>query len=330
MRAVLCHEFGPPDLLRIGETLLAALVPDAIRIKVVSAGVNFPDTLIIQGKYQKRPVLPFAPGFEVAGQIEEVGADVTLWQPGDQVVGLAIAGYGGYAEYADIRAREAVAIPAGVDAVTAAALYTAYGTAYHALIQRGRLVAGETVVVLGATGGVGLAAVDIATALGARVIAVGTSVDKLEIATQRGAAHALVFEDGSLTEKIRSLTGGRGADVCLDMVGGDAFAQMSRAMAWDGRLLVIGFTSGSIPSLPVNLLLLKGYAAIGVYWGRFVERSPETNSQNFDRLWQLLRDGQIAPHVHRTYSMEEARDALNDLLSRKTAGKLVLLGFAAR
>lgn len=326
-QAVLCREYGPPESLEVGTLDFAPLDPRHVRVRVEAAGINFPDTLITLGKYQLRPEFPFAPGFEVAGEIIAVGSEAGDWTVGARVVGLTASGYGGFAEFADLAGSQAIPVPGEVDAIEAAAIYTAYGTAYHALVQRGGVAPGKTVVVLGATGGVGLAAVDIASAMGATVIAVGNSKEKLQLALAAGAQSAVVYAEGELGRHIKAVTGGRGADICLDVTGGQAFADMSRLMAWGGRLLVIGFTSGEIPSLPVNLLLLKGYAAVGVYWGRFTEIDPAGNAANFAALWQLLAQLKIQPHIHATYPMDRAAQALNDLLSRKTAGKLVLTPF---
>ena len=327
MKAVLCREHGPPDRLAVGEVEPQPLGPGEVRIRVRAAGVNFPDTLIIQGLYQVRPPLPFVPGFEVAGEIVEVGDGVDSTRRGERVMALTSAGYGAFAEHAVARACETVPIPEGLDDATATAFYTAYGTAYHALVQRGRLVSGESLIVLGASGGVGLAAVDVGTALGARVIAVGRSAEKLALATTKGASETVAYVEGTLTQTIRELTGGKGADLCLDTLGGNAFDEMSRAMGWDGRLLTVGFTSGVVPKLPVNLPLLKGYALIGVYWGAFAGRDPETNAENFRSLAAMLSGGRISPHLAARYPMDRAGEALADLLGRRTAGKLVLDGF---
>lgn len=237
---------------------------------------------------------------------------------------LTSSGYGAFAEQAVAKAHEVVCVPDGIDDITATALYTAYGTAYHALVQRGQIHPGETLVVLGASGGVGLAAVEIGVALGARVIAVGRSLDKLRIAQEKGATDILSYAEGDFRQRIKELTDGKGADICLDTLGGDAFDAMSRVMNWNGRLLVIGFTSGVIPRLAVNLLLLKGYQVMGVYWGSFVTRSPEINAANFEVLTRMLKQGQIRPHVFKTYPLEQVGDALRDLSSRTTVGKLVI------
>jgi len=324
MKAVLCTHFGPPDELVIGELPAPPMGPDEVRIRVDAAGVNFPDTLILQGKYQLKPPLPFAPGFEVAGTITEVGARVTTRKLGDRVMALTSSGYGAFAEEAVAKAVETVAIPDDVDDATATALYTAYGTAYHALVQRGRLRAGQTLVVLGASGGVGLAAVELGAALGARVIAVGRSEAKLALARARGAAEVIAYEEGTLGARVKALAKD-GADVCIDMLGGTAFDAMSRAMAWEGRLLVVGFTSGVVPKLPVNLALLKGYELVGVHWGSFVTRAPAANADNFTELARMLRAGTIRPHIGGRYSLDRVSAALTDLLGRRTAGKLVVI-----
>lgn len=329
MKAVVCNGYGAPDSLHVGSLDLPELEPGCVRVRVLAAGINFPDTLIIRGAYQLRPAFPFAPGFEAAGKVIACGKGVEEISIGTRVVGLTAAGYGAFAEYADIRAAECLVVPHDISDETAVALYTAYGTAYHALVQRGGLTRGDKVVVLGATGGVGLAAVDIASSLGADVIAVGSSAQKLGLAERAGASSCVVYEPGGLSDAVRTATGGSGADICVDLVGGSATSEMSRAMAWEGRLLIIGFASGEIPSLPANILLLKGYDAVGVYWGRFVERDPAGNASNFERIWDLLRRGEISPHIHSIRPMEQAAHALQELLDRTVVGKQLLSEFAA-
>jgi NADPH:quinone reductase len=325
MRAVVCQAYGPPEALTVMETDAPSMLgPDEVRIAVHAAGVNFPDTLIIQGLYQLKPPLPFIPGFEVAGVITELGSAVADRTVGQRVMALTSSGYGAFAEQAVAKSSGTVPIPEGIDAVDAAGFYTAYGTAYHALVQRAALQRGETLVVLGASGGVGLAAVDIGVALGAKVIAVGRTEQRLTAAHAKGAHELVGYDDGQLGQRIKALTGGKGADVCIDMLGGDAFDQMSRAMNWQGRLLVVGFTSGVIPRFPVNLALLKGYQLVGVYWGEFAARSPLVNADNFQALARLIAEGQIHPEVSAVYPLDRVADALNDLSGRRTIGKLVL------
>lgn len=324
MRAVICRELGPPERLVIGDLPSEPVGPEDVRVRVHAASVNFPDTLIIQGKYQFKPTLPFAPGFEVAGDAIEVGENVTRFRPGDRVVGLTRSGYGGFAEEAVTDTKLAAPVPAGMDYITAVAFYTPYGTSYHALVQRGRLQAEETLLVLGASGAVGLAAIEIGKALGARVLAAASSAEKLEIARQHGADDLIDYSGGDLKERLRELTGDHGVDVCLDAVGGDAFDAASRAMSYDGRLLVVGFASGRIPQLATNLTLLKGYAVVGVWWNQFVLREPERNAANLEHLTELAAKGALRPEVFRTYPLERAVAALNDMLSRRVMGKLVL------
>ncbi|RFA26186.1 NADPH:quinone oxidoreductase [Alkalilimnicola ehrlichii] len=322
MRAVVCRELGPPESLTVGELEPAPLNKNEVRIAVHACGVNFPDTLIIQGKYQFKPDLPFAPGSEVAGEIIEVGESVSNCKVGDRV--MALTGWGGYAESVTIGAERVLPLPPGMDYVTAAGFPMTYGTSMHALVQRGRLQEGETLLVLGAAGGVGLAAVELGKALGARVIAAASSADKLAIAKEHGADEVINYQEENLKERVKELTDGKGADVIYDPVGGDAFDAAMRAINWKGRLLVVGFASGRIPELPVNLALLKGCEVVGVFWGSFVGREPEKNAENFKRLFGYYAQGKIKPHVCATYPLEDAPKALNDMLQRKAVGKIVI------
>lgn len=324
MRAALCRAYGPPESLEIGELEPEPLGDDGIRVAVHAAAANFPDTLIIQGKYQVQPRMPFAPGFEIAGEVIEVAPGVDGFRPGDRVMGLTRAGYGAYAEEAVTCPALAALVPGAMDFVTATAFFSSYGTAYHALVQRGRLRADETLVVLGAAGGVGLPAIEIAKALGSRVIAVASSPAKTLAATAHGAD--AVIESGSelLKERVRELTDGRGADVCVDLVGGDAFDVMARSMAPEGRLLVVGFASGRIPELPANLPLLKGYSLVGVWWHRFLLRDPETAARNTTHLAELYAAGRLSPVVHRVFPLEHLATALNEILSRRAIGRVVV------
>jgi NADPH:quinone reductase len=324
MRAVVCRELGPPEGLIIGDLPSEPVGPEDVRVRVRAASINFPDTLIIQGKYQVKPPLPFAPGFEVAGDVIEVGENVTRFRVGDRIMGLTRLGYGGFAEETVTDAKLAAPMPAGMDHTTATAFYTSYGTGYHALVQRGRLQAGETLLVLGASGAVGLAAIEIGKALGARVLAAASSAEKLEIARQHGADDLIDYSGDELKQRLRELTGDDGVHVCLDAVGGDAFDAVSRVMSYDGRLLVVGFASGRIPKLATNLTLLKGYAVVGVWWTPFILREPERNAANFEHLTELFAKGVLRPEVFRTYPLEGAVAALNDVLSRRVMGKLVL------
>lgn len=324
MRAIICSAYGAPEQLTVGETLDPTPGPGEVCVRVACAGVNFPDTLIIQGQYQLKPPMPFSPGFEVAGDVLAVGSGVEGVSPGDRVMTLTASGYGGFAERVIAKAAGLVPIPPSIDDATAAAFYTAYGTAYHALVQRGALSAGEVLVVLGASSSVGLACVELGKALGATVIAVGSSIERLAIARDKGADHLLSHRDDDLKGAIQRLTGGAGADVCIDMVGGAPFDAMSRSMAWGGRLLTVGFVSGEIPRLPVNLPMLKGYSVVGVYWGRFVELDPEENRRNFAAMTELIEAGAISPRIDEVFSLEGTLTALRRVLDRAAKGKLVI------
>lgn len=325
MRAIICRAYGPPEALEFGELPAPAAGEGQVLVRVRAAGVNFPDNLIIQGRYQLKPAMPFAPGFEVAGEVVAVGAGVAKFKVGDRIMGLSAAGYGAFAELAVTDASTSMPIPDDMDDVAATAFFAPYGTSYHALVQRGRLTAGETLLVLGASGGVGLAAIEIGKALGARVIAVASSPEKLDVARAHGADELIDYHAQDLHQCVRQLTAGAGVDVCLDTVGGDAFDTMSRNMNWDGRLLVVGFASGRIPQLPVNLPLLKGYQVVGVWWGPFAQRDPESNVANFGELFAMYAAGKLHPRVFRTYPLERCREALKELLGRGVVGRLVLI-----
>ncbi len=321
---MLCRAWGPPESLVWEETEPPALGGDGVRIRVRAAGVNFPDLLIIEGKYQFKPDMPFAPGAEVAGEVVEVGAAVTRFAPGDRVIGMTR--WNGYAEEAVVPEARCLGLPAGMSFETGAGFPMTYGTSYHALVQRGRLRAGETLLVHGASGGVGTAAVDIGGCLGARVIASGGRDDKLRAVAERyGVADVVNYRtDPAWKDRVKALTGGAGADVVYDPVGGDVFEQSLRCINWDGRLLVVGFAGGAIPSVRANLVLLKGCQIVGVFWGAFVRRSPDLNRANFDRLFAWFEAGRLRPLVSRTLPLERAPEALRLLQRREVVGKIVL------
>jgi len=323
MKAVLCKEFGPVERLVVEDVPSPVAGKGQVVIRVAAAGVNFPDVLLVQGKYQLRPAFPFSPGGEVAGTVKEVGAGVVHVGAGDAVIGLAA--YGGYAEEALFDAAAVIPLPPGVDPVVAAALMVAYGTTLHALQDRAQLVAGETLLVLGAAGGVGLAAVEMGKLLGAKVIAAASTDDKLEVCRSRGADMVINYAREDLKERVRALTEGRGADVVYDPVGGKFSEPALRSMAWKGRFLVIGFASGEIPQVALNLPLLKGYSIVGVFWGDFVRREPARNRENIVQLLQWVAAGKLAPLVSARYPLSGAVDALNALLRREVTGKIVLV-----
>ena len=322
MRAIVCKEFGPAERLSVEPIELAAPGPGEVRVRVEAAGVNFPDTLMVQGKYQVRPPLPFTPGAELAGVVEEVGDGVEEFQPGMPVIGMV--GVGAFAEIANVSASRLLQRPSEMDAVTGAGFSMTYGTSMHALKQRANLSAGETVLVLGASGGVGLAAVELAKAMGATVIAAASSPEKLEVAKKAGADHLLDYSSENLKERVKELTGGKGADVVYDPVGGDLLEQAVRATAWGGRVLVVGFAAGEIPKIPANLLLLKGCALVGVFFGTFRDRDPELNKQNFEEMFAWWREGKLKPLVSRTLDLAEVKEAFRILTAREAIGKLVL------
>ena len=322
MKAVLCKAFGPADTLVIEDTSSPHIKKNEVLLDVHAAGINFPDTLIIEGKYQFKPPFPFSPGGEAAGVISAVGENVSHLNVGDRV--MALTGWGSCAEQIAVPAYNILPMPDAMDFTTAAAFSMTYGTAMHALKQRGALQAGETLLVLGASGGVGLAAIEIGKAMGARVIAAASSAEKLEVARQAGADELINYQDEDIRERLKTLTKGQGVDVVIDPVGGDLFETVFRSIAWNGRMLVIGFASGTIPSLPVNLPLLKGAAVIGVFWGSFAQRQPQDNVANFEQLFAWYAEGKLKPLVSQTFALEDTAQAINTLAARKAVGKLVI------
>ena len=322
MKAVLCKAFGPADTLVLEEVASPTPAKNEILIDVHSAAVNFPDTLIIEGKYQFKPPFPFSPGGEAAGVVAAVGEKVSHLKPGDRV--MALTGWGSFAEQVAAPSYNVMPIPKGIDFNSAAAFGMTYGTSMHALKQRANLQPGETLLVLGASGGVGLAAVEIGKAMGARVIAAASSAEKLEVAKAAGADALINYSEESLKDRVKELTGGQGADVIYDPVGGDLFDAAVRAINWNGRLLVVGFASGRIPELPVNLALLKGASVVGVFWGSFAQRQPQDNLANFQQLFAWYAEGKLKPLVSQTFPLERAADAINALANRTAVGKVVV------
>lgn len=323
MRAVLCEEWGGPEKLVVRDVADPVAKPGEVVVRVRAAGVNFPDVLIIQKKYQVQPPLPFTPGAEIAGEVLAVGDGVENLAPGDRVA--ALCSIGGFAEQVALDARLCVPIPDGVDFDVASGLILAFGTSHHALVDRGELKAGETVLVLGAAGGVGLAAVEIAKAKGARVIACASSEAKLTICRERGADETINYaEETDLRGRIKALTDGKGPDIVFDPVGGRFAEPMFRSIGWRGRYLVIGFTDGTIPSLPLNLPLLKGASIVGVFWGEFARREPQGQAAMLQDLFAMLAKDEIRPLVSKTYTLDEVSEALIDMASRKVTGKIVV------
>jgi NADPH2:quinone reductase len=296
--------------------------PGEVVIEVRSAGVNFPDVLVVQNKYQYKPQLPFSPGNDMAGVVAAIGEGVTGIRVGDRVIASYL--HGAFATRAVVPAAAVMPMPQGLDFDIAAGFLMTYGTSYHALVDRAQLLAGETLLVLGAAGGVGLAAVEIGHALGARVIACASSDDKLAACRQSGADVLINYTQPDFREQIKLATGGRGADVIYDAVGGDFSEAAFRSIAWKGRHLIVGFASGTIPKIPMNLPLLKNASIVGVFWGEFKVREREANAKNFEQVVAWIREGRIKPYISRRYRLDEAAQALTDMGSRKVIGKVVI------
>lgn len=322
MKAIVCHELTGAAALRFEEVAEPQPGPDQVRLHVRACGVNFADSLITRGQYQKQPQPPFSPGFEVSGEVLERGADVANIQVGDRVI--AITPYGGYAEQVVVNANLCVPMPKGMSWEYGAAFPVVFGTSHVALWHRARLQAGETLVVHGASGGVGLTAVAIGKQLGATVIATASSPEKLEVAQKHGADHLIDVNVEDVRLQIKELTEGRGADVVYDPVGGELFTASLRSMAFEGRILVIGFAGGTVPQIPANHLLVKNVDVIGVNWPAYAELHPRIMTESFRTLLQWYVDGAIQPHISATYPLEQAVEALNQVIARKSTGKVVI------
>lgn len=322
MRAVLCKSYGSIDDLVVEDVPSRPLKPGEVRVRVAACGVNFPDVLITQGKYQFKPEPPFSPGGEVAGTVAEVAPDVTGFEPGDPVIATTI--WGGYAEELVTTPDRLMRCPDTMDEITAAGFAITYGTSYHALVQRAAIQPGETLLVLGASGGVGVAAIQIAKALGARVIAAASTPEKLDVARSQGADAGVNYTEDGFRDRLKELTDGRGVDVVYDPVGGDLLQPSLRSMAWNGRYLVVGFASGDIPQIPANLTLLKGCSVVGVFWGQFRRNEPAVDAANFKALFELHAAGKITPLISATYPLDQAKSALAALSARAVTGKVVL------
>lgn len=322
MEAILCKEYGPAETLVIEDVPSPEVKGRGVKVRVKAAGLNFPDTLIIENKYQLKPSLPFSPGGEMAGEVIEVGDKVTRFKVGDRVAGLT--GYGAFAEEVIVPEQNLLPVPDGMSDEKAAAFTMVYGTSYYALKQRGNLQPGETLLVLGASGGVGLATVELGKAMGAKVIAAASSAEKLAVAKEAGADELINYTEEPLKDAVKKLTHSKGVDVIYDPVGGDFTEQALRAMGWNGRHLIIGFAAGDIPKIPANLTLLKGCSVVGVFWGSFTQREPEASAQNMMELMKLYAEGKIDPKISAVYEFEDYVEALGALTGRKATGKVVL------
>lgn len=322
MKAALVKAYGAPDSIVIEDVASPQTEPGTVKLRLRACGVNFPDVLMVAGKYQFKPEMPFSPGAEMAGDVVELGEGVTGIEIGERM--LCMVGHGGMAEEIVVPAKALVPIPDGMDYKTAAAVMLTYGTSYHALKQRANLQAGETLLVLGAAGGVGLAAVELGALMGAHVIAAASSADKLALASEYGATDTINYTETSLKDAVKAKTGGKGVDVIYDPVGGALFDDCLRSLAWRGRLLVIGFASGEIPKAPANLPLLKGSAIVGVFWGAFTQHEPAAHEENMRELVQWFATGRLKPHIGDVLPLDRAADAMNILAERKAMGKVVI------
>jgi NADPH2:quinone reductase len=322
MKAVLCKQFGPPESLVVEEVAEPAAGKGQVVVQVRAASVNFPDVLVIQNKYQVKPPLPFSPGSEMAGVVKSLGEGVTNVKPGDRVI--AFSAYGAFAEQVAVEAARLIPIPEGMDFVTAAAFLLTYGTSHHALVNRADPKPGETLLVLGAAGGVGIAAIEIGRILGLRVIACASSDDKLAVCREHGADETINYASEDLRERIKALTAGKGVDIIYDPVGGTYAEAALRSSNWRARFLVIGFAGGDIPKIALNLPLLMERSIVGVYWGEWSRRTPQEFAAAVRELSGWFREGRLKPHVTATYPLEKAAEAIALLAGRKVKGKVVV------
>lgn len=323
MKAILCTQYGLPDTLVFQDVTVPTPQKGEVCIDIIACSINFPDTLLIQNLYQFKPSLPFSPGGEVAGIISAVGEQVTNYQVGDRVV--ALCGWGGLAEKVVVQEEKLFPIPPNMDFQTAASLLYNFGTSLHALQDRANLQPKETLLVLGAGGGVGLAAVQLGKWMGARVIAAVSSEEKKAVCLQYGADEAFIYSPENSKENILLYTSGKGVDVVYDPIGGAYTEPALRCMTWGGRYLVVGFANGTIPSIPANLALLKGCSIVGVFWGRFAQTEPQKSQQNLALLAQLFKQGEIKTHIYKKYTLAEAPQAIQDIMDRKVIGKAVVV-----
>lgn len=322
MKAILCTHAGTPDDLSLADLPDPSAGPGEAVVRIAAAALNFFDLLIVAGKYQYKPAFPFSPAAEFAGTVESLGPGVTGFAVGDRVMGYSV--WGAARERLAIDASRLVKLPEGLDFDRAAGLCVTYGTSYYALKDRGGLKRGETLAVLGASGGVGLAAVELGRIMGARVIACASSDEKLAFARRHGAEHGVNYARTNLRDMLKQLGGEHGIDVVYDPVGGPYAEAALRSLAWEGRFLVVGFAAGDIPKLPLNLVLLKSCDLRGVFWGAWTERDPAGHRANTADLLRWCADGRISAHIHATYPLSDAAQALNDIASRKVMGKIVL------
>ena len=322
MKAILCHKFSSPESLKYEEVSSPDPGDNEIVIAVKVAGVNFPDTLIVQGKYQFKPEFPFSPGGEVSGKVKKIGKKVKDFSIGDKV--LAGSTWGGYAEEAIVMSSNTYKIPEGISYEDAAASMVNYGTSYHALVDRAKIKKNETILILGASGGVGTAAIQIAKQIGAIVIAAASSTSKLDFCKNQGADYCINYTKENLKEIVKQITKGKGANVIYDPVGDNFSEPALRSISWEGRYLVVGFAAGSIPKIPLNLVLLKGCQIVGVFWGAFFRKHPQSNAKNFKTLLHWIKEKKLNVYIDKEFNLSEASKALNYVMERKVKGKIIL------
>jgi len=322
MKAVLCKEFGTPDTLVVEEVESPKVTGGTVKIRVRACGVNFPDALMIQGLYQMKPPFPFSPGLEVSGDVIEIGEGVDTVNVGDRVI--ATLQYGGFAEEVVVPAMMILPMPDNMTYEHGAGFPLVYGTSHVALAHRGKLQAGETLLVLGAAGGVGLTAVELGKLMGAKVIAAASTPEKLALTQEYGADEIIQYTTENLRDRVKELTGGKGADVIYDPVGGDMFDMAIRRVAWEGRYLVIGFASGRIPELPINIALLKNASLVGVFWGAYLLNNPAVIMNSFQTLLSWYAEGKLTPHIHKTFPIDDAPSAILELMERRAIGKVLV------
>ncbi len=323
MKAVLCTSFSSIDELTVEQVPSLQPADDEVIIAVKACGLNFPDTLIIQGKYQFKPELPFSPGGEIAGVIKEIGSAVTQLKVGDRVMYGSV--FGGFAEEVKAKAAAVFKMPPVLDFVTGASSMLTYGTSYHALVNRARIQKGETLLVLGAAGGVGTAAIQIAKALGVTIIAAASTAEKLAFCKENGADYVINYANEDLKTRVKEITKGKGVDVIYDPVG-DAYTEPAlRTIAWKGRYLVVGFAAGEIPKIPLNLALLKGCEIVGVFWGAFVQREPAQNQENLQTIITWFAEGKLTSQIHGKYPLEGVKEAMHAMVNKEVKGKIVFI-----
>ena len=322
MKAIVCNDWCKPEDLKVSEIKNPTLDDNLVRVEIHASGVNFPDVLIVQGKYQYKPPFPFSPGSEVAGIISEIGKNIKSLNVGDRV--MAVTGHGAFAEEICVPEDKITLVPENMDFITAASMSLTYGTSSYALFQRANIKENDVVLIHGATGGVGITAIEISKAVGAKVIATASTDEKLKIAKEYGADYCINYSQNEFKDKVKEYTDGKGANIIYDPVGGDVFNQSLRCIAWNGIILVIGFASGTIASAPTNLPLLKNCSIVGVFWGAWREREPNGHNVNMEKILKWWKENKVKPKVSKVFNLEDTKYALQALINREVIGKAVI------